>query len=64
MRTAIVAGALGLAVLAPSGAAVAQNRPPRDPNPPGYHHGGCHDGYDHGRMHHGDYDDQGNWHER
>jgi hypothetical protein len=73
MRTAIVAGALGLAVLVGSGAAVAQDRPPRDPNPPGYHQGHHRDGWhghgerhgyydDQGNWHHGYYDDQGNWH--
>lgn len=62
MRKAIVAGALGLAVLVPSATAVAQDRPPRDPNPPCYHQRDGHYGrHGHGGMHHGHYDEQGNW---
>lgn len=70
-RTTIVAGALGLAVLAPISGAFAQS-PPRDPNPPARsgEPGPCPHGYDdQGRWHHGDngmhggyYDDQGRWH--
>ena len=65
MRKAIAAGALGVAVLVPSGTAFAQNHPPRDPNPPGYddrgswHHG---NGDDRGSWHHGNGDDRGGWH--
>ena len=68
MRTAILAGTLGLAVLVPSGTAFAQKDPPRDPNPPTYdgrYHDGCYRGYHDGRggMHDGYYDDQGGWHD-
>jgi hypothetical protein len=64
-RTAIVAGALGLAVLAPTSGAFAQTGPPRDPNPPARsgEPGPCPQGYDdRGGMHGGYYDDQGQWH--
>ena len=72
MRTAIVAGALGVAVLLPGASAFAQSSPPRDPNPPNYDYryrdGCCHDGYG-GCYHHGYYDgrgyydDRGQWHD-
>jgi hypothetical protein len=71
MRTAILAGALGLGLLLPGRAAVAQNDPPHDQNPPahehGYHHGdgeGCYQQDDpgHGAWHDGHHDDGGRWH--
>jgi hypothetical protein len=65
--TMLIAGAFGLAALAPGGAAAAQTQPPRDPNPPAYDHHYDHH-YDHrsdGGCYHDDgyYDQQGKWHD-